>query len=130
MHAKPRSPDRRGRYCVYKIVMTTINIILRRVGKIDPISRALHIFILIMGYEMSSSDHEFWSQILSFVTAGAHRASRMLCNTASGVLVLCTVRGFMKNFVMKMFDNYSSSVSSNCIVLLLVEVGSLETSMN
>eukprot|EP00656_Telonema_subtile_P010715 TRINITY_DN15202_c0_g1_i2.p1 TRINITY_DN15202_c0_g1~~TRINITY_DN15202_c0_g1_i2.p1 ORF type:complete len:426 (+),score=87.12 TRINITY_DN15202_c0_g1_i2:102-1379(+) len=92
-------------YCVYKIVMTTINIILRRGGKIDPISRGLHIFILIMGYEI---DHEFWSQALSFVTAG--------------VLVLCTVRGFMKNFVMKMFENYSSSVSSNCIVLLLVEV--------
>lgn len=92
-------------YCVYKIVMTTINIILRRVGKIDPISRGLHIFIMIMGYEI---DHEFWSQTLSFVTAG--------------VLVLCTVRGFMKNFVLKMFESYSSSVSSNCVVLLLVEV--------
>jgi len=92
-------------YCLYKIVMTTVNIILRRVGSVDPISRGLHIFILIMGYQI---DHEFWSQTLSFVTAG--------------VLVFCTVRGFMKNFVMKMFENAASNVSADCIVLLLVEV--------
>jgi len=35
-------------YCVYKVVMTTINIILRRVGKIDPISRGLWIVNIIL----------------------------------------------------------------------------------
>lgn len=111
-------------YCMYKVVMTTINIILRRVGKIDPISRGIWIVNIVLaciedgGFQHCLSDtrpsssgnqidEEFWSQTLSFAITGC--------------LIFATIRGFMKNFVMRMFQDFSSGATANIIILLLVE---------
>jgi len=109
-------------YCVYKVVMTTVNIILRRVGKIDPISRGIWIVNIVLNciddgslrHCLSSGrptanqiDVEFWSQTVSFVV--------------NGILIFVTIRGFMKNFVMRIFQDFSSGATANIIILLLVE---------
>jgi len=110
-------------YCIYKVVMTTINIVLRRVGKIDPISRGLWIVNILLNCLHDGTfqhcfskdqptgnhiDEEFWSQTVSLVN--------------SGILIFVTIRGFMKNFVMRIFQDFSSGATANIIVLLLVEI--------
>lgn len=54
-------------YCVYKILMTTVNIILQRVGQTDPVTRAFEIAVTWLGFDM---DVRFWSQHISFLLVG------------------------------------------------------------
>lgn len=91
-------------YCCYKLVMTTINIGLQRVGKKDPISRTLEILVV---YLKISVDLNFWNQFISFMMVG--------------IIVVTSIRGLLLT-LSKLFSNVSSSRSSNLIVLFLAEI--------
>ncbi len=54
-------------YGVYRVVMATINTALRRVGKIDPVTRGLQIAVDWCGLEL---DVVLWSQHVSFILVG------------------------------------------------------------
>ncbi|KAI6652779.1 Golgi pH regulator-like [Oopsacas minuta] len=91
-------------YCCYKLIMTTINILLQRVGKKDPISRTLEIMVI---YLKINVDVTFWNQFISFLMVG--------------VIVITSIRGLLLTFS-KLFSNVSSTRSSNLIVLFLAEI--------
>jgi len=50
-------------YCVWKICISTINIVFDRVGKVDPVTRAIEISVNYLGFRF---DVKFWSQHISF----------------------------------------------------------------
>ncbi|KAI9002240.1 Abscisic acid G-protein coupled receptor-domain-containing protein [Gaertneriomyces semiglobifer] len=91
-------------YCVWKVVTSTINIIFNRVGGTDPVTHGLNVLIHRFGIEM---DVTFWAPQLSFVFVG--------------VMVVCSIRGLLIQF-MKFFRAFSSSLSPNNIVLFLAHV--------
>jgi len=91
-------------YCIYKIFMSIINIVFDRKVSIDPVSRGIGI---VLRYMNVSIDVPFWSQQISFLLVG--------------IIIATSIRGLL-NYLMKFFYEYSSSVSSNNIVLLLAEI--------
>lgn len=92
-------------YCVYKMVMASVNIIFQRVMKRDAISRGIELFVLhIWQVEL---DVEFWSQNISFFLVGC--------------IVVTQMRGFLL-FFLRRFRAWSTVHSSNSIILLLVEM--------
>ncbi|XP_019855738.1 PREDICTED: Golgi pH regulator-like isoform X1 [Amphimedon queenslandica] len=91
-------------YCVYKIIMCTINIIFDRVGKVDPVTRGLSILVNWLGFKV---DVLFWSQHVSFILVG--------------IIVITSIRGLLITLT-KFFYAIASSKSSNAIVLCLAEV--------
>ncbi|CAG8488948.1 80_t:CDS:2 [Paraglomus occultum] len=91
-------------YCIYKIVMATINIIFsRKVGK-DPISNGLALAINYINIEL---DVSFWSQQLSFFFVG--------------LLIIFSIRGLLIQ-LLKFFRAVSNSVSRSNIVLFLAQI--------
>lgn len=54
-------------YCMWKIFISTINIVFDRVGKKDMVTRGLEIAVHWCGLEM---DVAFWSQHVSFILVG------------------------------------------------------------
>lgn len=151
-------------YCVYKMVMASINIIFQRVRKTDPVSNGLQILLKhILTVEI---DVMFWSQHVSFFFVGilvvsmlAHRnntaqqsSSLQVRNCEShhahgcpdftarvqlqfptwtqlNLAILSIIlqiqatqmRGFLIQF-MKIFQRWSSILTSNAIVLFLTEI--------
>eukprot|EP01133_Synstelium_polycarpum_P021597 gene21597-25936_t len=91
-------------YCVYKVVMSVLNIVFDRKSGLDPVSRGLDI---ALRYLHITVDVPFWSQHISFLLVGLMTAS--------------SVRGFL-NQLMKVFHEYSSSITSNNIVLVLAQI--------
>lgn len=91
-------------YCVYKIIISTINILLNRIGKVDPITHGLT--LLVRHFDVSI-DVNFWSQQLSFAIVG--------------ILIVCSIRGLLIQ-LMKFFRAFSSALSPNNIVLFLAEI--------
>ncbi|VDD89895.1 unnamed protein product [Enterobius vermicularis] len=91
-------------YCVYKIIISTINIIFNRVGKEDPVTKGIRIAVEYMEIQL---DVQFWSQHISFLLVG--------------VIVVTSIRGLLIQLT-KFFDKISSSKSSNLIVLLLAQI--------
>jgi len=91
-------------YCVYKVFMSTINIIFDRTLTMDPVTRWLDIALRYLHIEI---DVPFWSQHISFLLVG--------------VMVATSIRGFLIQ-LMKFFNEYSNSLSSNNIVLLLAQI--------
>lgn len=92
-------------YCVYKMVIASVNIVFRRVGTIDPISRILQFLVLyILDVEI---DLRYWSQQASFVLVG--------------IIVATQMRGFLL-FVMKGFHAWASTFTSNLFALLITEL--------
>eukprot|EP01132_Coremiostelium_polycephalum_P004697 gene4697-5867_t len=83
---------------------SALNIVLDRKSGLDPVSRGLDITLRYLHIEL---DVAFWSQHISFLLIGLMTAS--------------SVRGFL-NQLMKVFHDYSSSLSSNNIVLMLAQV--------
>ena len=57
-------------YCVWKIFISTVNIVFDRVGKMDPITKTFDILVNWFGFDI---DMEMWSQQLSFIVV------RVLC---------------------------------------------------
>lgn len=91
-------------YCLWKIGISTVNIVLDRVGRLDPVTRGLQIAVNWMGLEL---DVKFWSQHVSFFLVG--------------VIVISSIRGLLITLT-KFFYAISSSKSSVIIVLLLAEL--------
>jgi hypothetical protein len=91
-------------YCVYKIFMCTVNILLNRVGKVDPVTRGTDIAVKWLGFDI---DVEFWAQHVSFLLVG--------------IIVITSIRGLLITLT-KFFYALSSSKSSNILVLCLAEI--------
>lgn len=91
-------------YCIYKLFMATINIIFDRVATTDPVTKGISLLLKFCHVEI---DVPFWSQHISFLFVG--------------IIIAASIRGFL-NQLMKLFYAYSSSVTSNSIVLLLAHV--------
>nr|CAH0112470.1 unnamed protein product [Daphnia galeata] len=91
-------------YCMWKIFISTINIVFDRVGRVDPVTRGLEIAIHWVGL---SIDFNFWSQHVSFLLVGC--------------IVVTSIRGLLLTLT-KFFYAISSSKSSNVIVLLLAQI--------
>ncbi|GET04356.1 Golgi pH regulator B isoform X2 [Rhizophagus clarus] len=92
-------------YCIYKIVMAIVNIILSRVGKTDPITYGLTLAIAY--FNIKEIDIDFWYQQLSFFTVG--------------IMIFFSIRGLLIQFL-KFFRAVSNSVSRNNIVLFLAHI--------
>ena len=91
-------------YCCWKIFISTVNILLNRVGKQDPISRGIYILV---NYLNIAIDVDFWSQQISFWLVG--------------IIVVTSIRGLLITLT-KFFYAIASSKSSNIIVLVLAQI--------
>ncbi|KAK0173980.1 hypothetical protein PV328_007106 [Microctonus aethiopoides] len=91
-------------YCVWKIFISTINIVFDRVGKKDPVTRGIEIAVHWIGFDI---DVTFWSQHISFFLVGC--------------IVVTSIRGLLLTLT-KFFYAISSSKSSNIIVLILAQI--------
>lgn len=91
-------------YCVYKIFMALLNIVLDRKANVDPVTRGIGIVLFIFAVDF---DVEFWSQYVSFVLVG--------------IMIALSIRGFLQQ-LMKVFYAYASPATANHIVLLLAHV--------
>jgi len=91
-------------YCVYKVFMATVNIILNRTLTMDPVTRWLGLALKYLHIEI---DVPFWSQHISFLLVG--------------VMIASSIRGFLHQ-LMKFFNEYSNSLSSNNIILMLAQI--------
>jgi hypothetical protein len=65
-------------YCMWKIFISTVNIVFNRVGKVDPVTRGIQIAVNYIGLEF---DVKFWSQYISFCLIG--------------IMVFCSIRGLL-----------------------------------
>ena len=93
-------------FCLYKMLLATVNIVFQRVNKIDPITRSLSLLlnhVLLIDVD----DVRVWSQYLSFLLVG--------------VLVATQIRSFLL-LLMRLFHAYASPASSSAMVLLLCEL--------
>lgn len=91
-------------YCLWKIFISTVNIVFDRVGKMDPISKGMEIAVHWFGLEL---DVIFWSQHISFILVGA--------------IVVTSIRGLLLT-MSKFFIWISSPKSSSLIVLFLSQI--------
>ncbi|XP_006825048.1 Golgi pH regulator-like [Saccoglossus kowalevskii] len=91
-------------YCLWKIVISTINIVFDRVGKTDPVTRGVEIAVNYFGIQF---DVKFWSQQISFILVG--------------IIIVTSIRGLLINLT-KFFYAISSSKSSSVIVLALAQI--------
>jgi len=99
-------------YCVWKIFISTVNIVFDRVGKMDPITKTFDILVNWFGFDI---DMEMWSQQLSFIVVG--------------IIVITSTRGLLLT-MSKFFIWLSSSKSSNILVLFFSQImGMYFTSM-
>ncbi|KAI9498155.1 Abscisic acid G-protein coupled receptor-domain-containing protein [Zychaea mexicana] len=92
-------------YCIYKLVVTTVNVVFRRAGTSDPITRMLSLLISHFGI----SDTAFWAQQLSFWFAG--------------IIVFGSVRGFFQ-LLTKILRSFSQRVvvPKNNVVLFVAHM--------
>jgi hypothetical protein len=91
-------------YCLWKIFISTVNIVFDRVGRVDPITKGMEIAVHWFGLDI---DVIFWSQHISFVMVGA--------------IVVTSIRGLLLT-MSKFFIWISSPKSSNLIVLFLSQI--------
>ncbi|KAL3886675.1 hypothetical protein ACJMK2_026655 [Sinanodonta woodiana] len=91
-------------YCVWKIFISTINIIFDRVGRVDPVTRGIEIAVNYLGIQF---DVKFWSQQISFLLIG--------------IIIVTSIRGLLITLT-RFFYAIASSKSSNIIVLCLAQI--------
>jgi len=91
-------------YCIWKIFISTVNIVFDRVGKTDPVTRLIEICVHYIGLDI---DVQFWSQHSSFLLVG--------------IIAVTSIRGLLITLT-RFFYAISSTKSSNVIVLLLAHV--------
>lgn len=94
-------------WCVYKMIISIINVTFSRVNKVDPVTRTLNIVLAVWLH--LDVDVQWYSQVFSFVFVG--------------ILVCTQVRGFLLNLIrlFRRFTNTShqqSNTSSQTTVLL------------
>ncbi|KAL1934152.1 hypothetical protein VTP01DRAFT_6334 [Rhizomucor pusillus] len=94
-------------YCIYKLFITTFNVVFRRLGNTDPITNMLSLIISHFG--AAEIDAAFWSQQLSFWLAG--------------IIVFGSVRGFFQLLtrILRAFSRRLIFSTSN-IVLFIAHV--------
>jgi hypothetical protein len=73
-------------YCIWKIFISTINIVFDRVGKVDPITKTFDILVNWFGIDV---DVTVWSQQISFIVVG--------------IIVVTSTRGKMIIFSREIF---------------------------
>eukprot|EP00127_Corallochytrium_limacisporum_P000859 Clim_evm2s28 gene=Clim_evmTU2s28 len=91
-------------YCVYKIVMCTINIIFDRLGKMDPVTMTLDIAVRYLGIDV---DVEAVSQLISFFMVG--------------VIMVTSIRGLIIQ-IRRFFTAVSSPLAHDILVLLFAQL--------
>jgi len=91
-------------YCMWKIFISTINIVFDRVGRVDPITRGFEIAVNYLGLHF---DVQFWAQQISFIIVG--------------IIIITSIRGLLLTLT-KFFYAISSSKSANIIVLLFAQI--------
>ena len=91
-------------YCLWKIFISSVNIIFDRVGKVDPVTKTIEIIVNYFGIEF---DVQFFSQYTSFILVG--------------LIVITSIRGLLMTLT-KFFYAISSSNSSIIIVLVLAQI--------
>jgi len=91
-------------YCLYKLLMATLNVIFDRVATTDPVTKGISLLLKFCHVEI---DVPSWSQHISFLFVG--------------IIIAASIRGFL-NQLIKLFYAYSSSVTSNSIILLLAHI--------
>lgn len=91
-------------YCVWKIFISTVNIVFDRVGKTDPVTKGIEIAVKYLGIQF---DVQFWSQQISFFLVG--------------IIIVTSIRGFLLTLT-RFFYAIASSKSSNVIVLCLAQI--------
>ncbi|KAL3071731.1 hypothetical protein niasHT_000938 [Heterodera trifolii] len=91
-------------YCIWKLIICTVNIVFDRVGKVDPITKGIEIIVKHFGYQI---DVPFWSQQCSFLVIG--------------LIAVTSIRGLLLT-IAKFFNAISNRQSSNLIVLVLAHV--------
>jgi len=91
-------------YCVWKIFISTVNIVFDRVGKVDPITKTFDILVNWFGIDV---DVAMWSQQISFIVVG--------------IIVFTSTRGLLLT-MSKFFIWLSSSKSSNVLVLFFSQI--------
>ena len=91
-------------YCIWKIFISTVNIVFDRVGKVDPITKTFDILINWFNFNI---DVGMWSQQFSFIVVG--------------IIVVTSTRGLLLT-MSKFFIWISSSKSSNVLVLFFSQI--------
>merc|ERR1719270_1253112 len=91
-------------YCIWKIFISTVNIVFDRVGRVDPITKGMEIAVHWFGLDI---EVDFWSQHISFILVGT--------------IVFCSTRGLLLT-MSKFFIWISSPKSSNFLVLFLAQI--------
>ncbi|VDK34652.1 unnamed protein product [Taenia asiatica] len=91
-------------YCIWKIIVSIINILFNRVGLQDPITRGIDIAVHYLGFTVNIP---FWSQQISFWLVG--------------VIVVTSIRGLLLTLT-KFFYAIASTKSSNVIVLFIAHI--------
>ncbi|RKP16513.1 G protein-coupled receptor 89C [Rozella allomycis CSF55] len=91
-------------YCVYKIIISIINIVFDRMGKSDPVTTGMGILI---HYFNVNFDVQFWSQQISFALVG--------------ILIFTSVRGLLLQLI-KFFRSYSNQERSGIMVLFSAQI--------
>lgn len=91
-------------YCVYKIFITTINILLDRVGKKDPVTIAFEWFAHYYGMD---PDLQYWTQYASFAFVG--------------IVIIASIRGLLI-YLMKIFRVFGSHNQSKILILFLAQL--------
>jgi len=86
-------------YCVYKLFMSSINIIFDRDPKTDPITRGFEISLALIPLNINV---EFWAQFISFLLVG--------------ILVFTSVRGFLL-LTLQIFSIFAAPLLSDLILL-------------
>ena len=99
-------------YCIYKIFMSSINIIFDRDPKTDPITRGFEIGLGILSKMTLNVEINvaFWAQLISFIMIG--------------VLVFTSVRGFLI-LVLNIFRSVASPFNYDTWVLAMGELCAL-----
>lgn len=108
---------------MWKIFISTVNIVFDRVGKMDPISKGMEIAVHWFGLDIEVT---FWSQHISFFLVGAIVVTsiRGLLLTMSRFFIWCVsfLCHFWPRVLNFMFFRISSPKSSNLIVLFLSQI--------
>ncbi|CAF4648650.1 unnamed protein product [Rotaria socialis] len=91
-------------YCIWKIIISFINIIFNRVGKVDPVTKGIELTVHYFNFEF---DVQFCSQYVSFILIG--------------IIVVTSIRGLLITLT-KFFYFISSGRSSNVIFLFLAQL--------
>lgn len=118
-------------FCVYKMIMSTVNVLFRRNRDKDPITNAIEKILYVWPtvslwvrllthsccFDVSTQSAHMWIDVQINVRFISEMASLGLV----GILVFTQTRGFLLTIV-KIFRAWSSIVSNNSVVLWLAHL--------